>query len=302
MKKISYPFKRQLIQIAAAISSNPFLQNFGTGRIYKGGFKRICVPGLNCYSCPAAVGACPIGALQTVAGSRQFHMSFYVLGTLILIGTLVGRIVCGFLCLFGFFQDLLYKIPVSKLRVPKKIDRPLRRLKYAILALFVILLPIALTDQFGLSDPFFCKYICPVGTLEAGLPLLIKNESLRQIAGLLLNWKLLIATAVIVTSMSIYRPFCKYICPLGAFYSVFNRISVVKLKVDPSKCTGCHICEKRCTMQVDVLKNMNSTECIRCGKCKSECPSGAIDWHIGMVKKSDGVVRDYRSGSEADLS
>lgn len=267
---------RRVVQVFATVLSNPFLQNFPRGRIHQGSSKNLCVPGLNCYSCPAAAGSCPIGALQSVAADRNFSFSFYVVGFMILFGVAFARLICGFLCPFGFFQDLLYKIPMPKPKLAQKVDRPLRYLKYLILAVFVILLPLVITDAYGSGTPYFCKLICPAGTLEGGIPLLIKNESLRAMAGFLFDWKVLLLFVTVVSSVFIYRPFCKYICPLGAFYGLFNKISFYRLKVDGVKCTGCKTCEKQCKMQVRVTENINAAECIRCGDCIAACPEKAI--------------------------
>lgn len=279
LKKISTDLKRRGIQLLSAFLTNPFIQNFRSGNIYKGPLKYICVPGLNCYSCPSAAGSCPIGAMQTVAGSNRFHISLYVLGFLMIIGSVFGRVICGFLCLFGFLQDLLYKIPAPKLHVPARLDHKLRYLKYLILLFLVILLPAFFIDEFGLGEPFFCKYICPAGTIEAGIPLLIVNRSLRQMAGNLFLWKLLTAGILILASIFIYRPFCRYFCPLGAFYSFFNKISIIHLNLDKNTCVHCHKCETVCPMNVNILKNINTAECIRCGKCKNSCPTGSIQWN-----------------------
>ena len=73
---------RLLIQCAFAALSNGHLIGFGTGKIYTGSLKVLCHPGMNCYSCPGALGACPIGALQAVLNSRQYHIALYVLGLL----------------------------------------------------------------------------------------------------------------------------------------------------------------------------------------------------------------------------
>ncbi len=100
---------RSLIQAAATLLTNIHLPNFFKGGIYQGKGKAVCVPGLNCYSCPAASGACPIGAFQAVVGSSKFAFSYYITGFLILLGVLLGRFICGFLCPFGWFQELLHK-------------------------------------------------------------------------------------------------------------------------------------------------------------------------------------------------
>lgn len=280
-KNINVKVKKQnrmrlAIQVIFTALFNGYAIGFAKGQIFNGTTKAICVPVLNCYSCPGALGACPIGALQAVLGGHKHNFSFYVLGTIMLFGAVFGRLICGFLCPFGLIQDLLHKIPLAKITVPKKLDKALRYLKYIILVVMVILMPIFLTNQFGIAPPYFCKWLCPAGTLEGAFPLLLKNESLRNSIGFLFNWKLGILIAIIVLSILIYRPFCKYICPLGAFYGLFNRFALYRLDISTSKCINCKVCEKSCPMEVQVLKNINSTECIRCGKCKAVCPTHAI--------------------------
>ena len=267
---------RLTIQVLAAALFNGYAAGFAEGRIFTGDSKAVCVPVLNCYSCPGALGACPIGSLQAVLGGRRHDFSFYVIGLIMLFGLVLGRVICGFLCPFGLVQDLLHRIPAPRLRVPKKADRALRRLKYAVLALFVVLLPVFLTNKYGIGAPYFCKYICPAGILEGALPLLAKNESLRAGLGALFSWKLGILIAVLALSVLIHRPFCKYLCPLGALYGLFNRFSLYRMSVDGDKCVGCGKCARVCPMDVDVTKNPNSAECIRCGRCRAECPTGAV--------------------------
>lgn len=277
--------KRHLIQALAAIAHNPHLGNFFTGRIYQGPTKGVCVPGLNCYSCPGAAGACPIGSLQAVIGGRGRGVPYYVTGSVLLFGALFGRLICGFLCPFGFVQDLLHKIPSPKPSVPRRLDWALRRGKYASLAA-VLLLPAVLTDAFGIGDPFFCKYVCPAGTLEGGVPLLLANEALRAAAGFLFSWKMGILALVLAGSALLYRPFCKYLCPLGAVYGLLNRFSVYRMGVDPSACIHCGKCHRACKMGVDVTGDINSAECIRCGACKEACPAGAIRSGFGGMGKA----------------
>ena len=209
-KKICFLARfRGLIQAAAAILTNIHLPNFFKGTLYQGKGKYACVPGLNCYSCPGAAGACPIGAFQAVIGSSKFKFSYYITGTLILMGVLLGRFICGFLCPFGWLQELLHKIPVPKLSTRKL--KPLRSLKYVILAVFVIMLPLIVVNELGMGDPFFCKYICPQGVVEGAIPLAIANEGIRNALGALFSWKTGVLLAVVTASMFIYRPFCKWI-------------------------------------------------------------------------------------------
>lgn len=268
--------KRNIIQAAAALLTNLNIKGFFTGSIYKGASKQACVPGLNCYSCPGAVGACPIGSLQAELGKGRLRFPAYVTGILLFFGVMFGRLICGFFCMFGLIQDLLYKIPVPKLVIPKKIDKPLRYVKYAILLMFVIILPLFLRDEYGTSAPYFCKLICPAGTLEGGIPLVLLNTGLRSVIGFLFRWKVSILIIILALSIFIYRPFCKYICPLGAIYSLFNRFSFYQMNLDRSRCIGCKQCERQCKMGVEITKNINSTECIRCGACINACKKGAI--------------------------
>lgn len=268
---------QRLFQLAAAALFNGYAAGFQKGKIFTGGSKAVCVPVLNCYSCPGALGACPIGALQTALGAKH-HFPFYVLGTLMLFGVILGRAVCGLLCPFGLVQDLLHKIPVPKGTVPRRLDRPARYLKYGVLAVLVILLPAFLVTDTGIVPPLFCKYLCPAGTLGGGVPLLVSDPNLRKVAGALFGWKALVLAAILIASAFVHRPFCKYLCPLGAFYALFNRFSFFQIRLDQGKCVGCGMCEAACPMQVDVTRDINSPECIRCGKCKAVCPTGAVSW------------------------
>ncbi len=272
---------RLWVQLAFAALTNGYLYGFFTGRIYTGPSKAVCVPGLNCYSCPGALGACPIGSLQAVLGSRKFGFSFYVLGFFLLFGSLMGRFICGWLCPFGLIQDLFYRIPFFRKRKNLPGHGVLVWMKYAILLLFVILLPLLVTDPLGQGSPWFCQYICPAGTLMAGIPLTLAQESLRAAAGALFAWKLTILLLLLLLSLWIYRPFCKYLCPLGAVYGLFHPVALYHYTIDADKCVKCGICKQACPMDIPVWKQPDSRECIRCGKCVRACPAAAIEQRIG---------------------
>lgn len=274
---------RGWIQAVATLLTNIHIPNLLKGKIYQGNVKTMCVPGLNCYSCPAATGACPIGAFQAVVGSSKFKFTYYITGFFILLGVLLGRFICGFLCPFGWFQDLLHKIPGKKLSTAKL--KPLRYLKYVILVVFVILLPAFVTNSLGMGDPFFCKYICPQGVLEGAIPLALANSGIRAALGHLFTFKFTILALFIILSILFYRPFCKWICPLGAIYSLFNKVSFLKIQVDHEKCVGCQKCSRVCKMDVNVVDTPNHPECIRCGECMKACPTDAICYHYGFSTK-----------------
>ncbi len=289
---------RGLLQAGAALLTNPHLSNLLKGQIYRGKVKYVCVPGLNCYSCPAATGACPIGAIQSVIGSSSFRFSYYVTGTLILLGALLGRLVCGFLCPFGWFQELLHKIPLPRRKLSTKKLRPLRYLKYLIL-LLTLTLPLFFTNEIGLGDPFFCKYLCPQGVLEGAIPLSLASESVRSALGSLFAWKSAVLAAVVILSVLFYRPFCKWLCPLGAFYALFNRVSLTGMQVDGHKCVHCGRCERACGMDVDVTKTPDHPECIRCGMCVKACPTGAVRFRFGLSRGAGADENPNSTGRNA---
>ncbi len=278
---------RRWIQIAATVLSNGFYLFPFTRSIYQGRLKSICVPGLNCYSCPAATGACPLGSLQSLfsairpsIAAGKCHVGLYVIGFLGIIGSLVGRMPCAWLCPFGFFQELIHKIPSRKIEIP----RFLSFVKYGILALFVILLPLFVVDEFGYGQTWFCKLVCPAGTLEAGLPMSVLQPELRDLWGALFANKVVILLVLTALMIFIRRPFCRIVCPLGAIYSLFNRVSVFRMVHHPDKCVHCMECYKGCPMGVRFYEGANQPDCIRCLKCMQEsCKFGAISCVVAGV-------------------
>ena len=274
---------RRLIMPAAFVLSNIHIPNFFKGAIYQGAGKNVCVPGLNCYSCPGAAGSCPIGAIQAVVGSSKFSFSYYITGFIILLGVLLGRFICGFLCPFGWFQELLHKIPTRKFS--SRNLRALRYVKYFVLIFAVLALPALITNSLGMGDPLFCKYICPQGVLEGAIPLAITNSGIRMALGKLFTWKMVVLICIAVLAVLFYRPFCKWICPLGAFYSLFNKVSFLSMEVDEHSCVSCDKCISACGMDVDVRKTPDHPECIRCGACIKSCPKVAISYRYGMADR-----------------
>ena len=276
---------RKTIQIIYSIFTNINIKGFFTGFIYTGKLKNICIPTINCYSCPGALFACPIGSIQSFFTSRKIKFPFFIIGFLLLIGILFGRFVCGWLCLFGFIQEILFKIKTKKISISKKVNNKLIYIKYIILFIFVFTLPIFVRDKFNISYPYFCKFICPAGMLEGGIPLLLVNKYMRSAAGFLYKWKLFILIMMLLSSIFIYRPFCKYFCPLGAIYGLLQKINIFNINVDKNKCVNCNICNKTCKMSVDITNNKNYSECIKCGECIDICPQNAISF----IKKNNMI-------------
>ncbi|MBP5746128.1 MAG: 4Fe-4S binding protein [Lachnospiraceae bacterium] len=266
---------RSYVQLIAAVLYNCNIKGFADASIYQGNIKGLCVPGLNCYSCPGAIGACPLGSLQTGLLSSRYKVPYYILGTLLLFGLFLGRFICGWICPFGFIQELIYKIPSKKIR-KNKVTGLLTYLKYVILIIFVIVIPL------WKLIPGFCKYICPVGTLEGGIFFTYMDPALRQITGILFTWKVFLMVLILVICVFCYRMFCRFLCPLGAIYSFFNPIAFFGIKVDDKKCIHCDSCVKNCRMDV---RHICDRECIHCGDCIKHCPVDAISF--GSIKNRE---------------
>ncbi len=276
--KCLIPSKRRLIQLYAALLFNANLKGFVNGKIYQGPLKNICTPGLNCYSCPGASGACPLGSLQNALGTSNKRMPYYVVGIILLYGILLGRMICGFLCPFGLIQELLYKIKTPKLK-KNKVTKILSYFKYVVLSFFVVIVPI----MYGIRNvplPGFCKYICPAGTIEGAFGLLsnVVNEGELARLGPLFTWKFILMVSIVVGCIFIFRMFCRFICPLGALYGLFNRVSILGIKLDKPSCVDCGLCVSKCKMDIT---RVGDHECISCGDCISVCPTNAISFKGG---------------------
>ncbi|MFG6357999.1 MAG: 4Fe-4S binding protein [Acetatifactor sp.] len=266
---------RLAVQLIFTILTNGYTYGYLRGKIYQGNLKYTCVPGLNCYSCPGALASCPIGALQALLNRQGYHMPFAALGFFFLFGSLLGRFVCGWLCPFGLVQDLLHRIPFFYKRKRLPLHRILKYGKYLVLVLFVILGSLFLFGGFA-KVPAFCKYLCPSGTLFGALPLLAANGQLRELTGALFLWKLAALIFILLLSVIIYRPFCQYLCPLGAIYGLFNRFSLVQIHWEEEKCVSCGACQRACPVGLSVRQISLSPECIRCGRCVSACPENCL--------------------------
>lgn len=281
------PSKRKLMQLYFALLFNANIRGFVSGKIYTGKSKKMCVPGINCYSCPGAVGACPLGSLQ---GAFQADRStlYYMVGILLLYALAFGRMICGWLCPFGLVQELGYKIKTPKLK-KSPVTRLLSFLKYAILVFFVFIVPIL----YGIRDkamPAFCKYICPAGTLEGGIGLLSNKANAGEFGrlGFLFTWKFALMVSILVGCVFIFRLFCRFLCPLGALYGLFNKLSFFGIKVEKPNCTQCGKCVSHCKMDI---RHVGDPECISCGECVDVCPTKAIVWKGPKIflKENEGA-------------
>ena len=275
MRRFSLLRIRLFFQVIYTIITNGYLYGFFNGKIYKGSLKYACVPGLNCYSCPGAVASCPLGALQAALNKRHFEVPFAVLGFFFVFGSVFGRFVCGWLCPFGLLQDLLHRIPLFRKRKQLPYHPVLKYGKYVVLLGLVVVGSSFLFTGFA-KIPAFCKFLCPSGTLMGALPLLGMDEQLRSQAGALFGWKFGILLVLIFISINVYRPFCQYLCPLGAIYGWFNRFSLVQIHWEKDTCISCMACQRACPVDLPPEKISVSVECIKCGQCVAACPKECL--------------------------
>ena len=290
------PGTRRLVQLYSALLYNAHLRGFIDGEIYVGRAKTVCVPGFNCYSCPGAIGACPLGSIQNALAAAGHQAGWYVLGIILLYGVILGRTICGWLCPLGLIQELLHKIPTPKIR-KSRITRVLSWLKYILLAVFAAAIPLWYGLRHNMPLPGFCKYICPAGTFEGAIGLLANpvNSEKFSMLGILFTRKFIIMLLIGLLCVFCYRTFCRFICPLGAIYGLFNSFNVIGVKVDSSRCSGCGSCVCSCGMDV---RHVGDHECINCGRCMEVCTRNAISIKAGSftlkapADKTDSLNRD----------
>lgn len=264
---LSLQLWRKISQIIGAIVPNSYFKVISSQVIYRGLLKGFCIPLMNCYACPLAVFACPIGTMQHFAVKHR--VPYYLIGWLSMVSLSVGRLACGWICPFGFMQDLMAKIKLKKFHLPSYLGY----LKYVFLVLFVLIIP------YFTGEHWFSK-LCPWGALEASVPwglwnpkdpnflaLTPHNKPILDLVGGMYFFKLGILAGFILLMLFTFRPFCKLMCPLGAIFSLFNRLSILRLKVDLESCLQCDRCYRLCPMDLKVYEEANALECIRCLEC-----------------------------------
>lgn len=217
----------------------------------------MCSPVFHCYACPLATFACPIGVIAQFSALHVFP--FIAVGLLVAVGAVFGSLICGWVCPFGFLQDLVAKVPTPKFDLP----RVAGYLRYVMLIVAVLAVPYF----FGEGHPLFVCRICPAGALEAAVP----NMVGQAVAGEQVVWpnaaKLIILGLFLIAIFFVRRPWCRLLCPLGAVFSLFNRVSAFFLRFDADECTPCERCHQLCEYGLQPEKMPNDLSCIRCLEC-----------------------------------
>ena len=225
----------------------------------------MCSPVLHCYACPLAAFACPIGVIAQLTAMHIFP--FIAIGLLVIIGAAFGSLLCGWVCPFGFLQDLAAKVPTPRLELPKWTGY----FRYVVLIIMVLAIPYFFGEGHWL---FICR-LCPAGALEAAVPNMVSQIVAGQKISPPGAIKLTILGLFLVTIFFVNRPWCRLLCPLGGVFSVFNRVSAFFLRIDTNKCNSCKQCHKLCEYGIEPDKTPNDTGCIRCLEC-TKCGPDAI--------------------------
>lgn len=234
--------------------------NIGVNQSLK--FGAIC-PAFFCYGCPWAAFSCPIGSLQTFTAIGPFP--FYTIGLLGIFSLALGRFWCGWVCPFGTVQDLVTRI---RSRSDVVSLPPIPWLKYLSLVGILIAAWIA-------AETLFCK-VCPSGSLFAAIPHRIANGDKFDF-GTFFYIHLVTLGVALILFVLFSRFWCRYLCPLGAIFGAFNRISILKIKMDKHLCTNCEQCLKVCPANLSDVEQIGcSSDCIQCGKCIETCPVDAV--------------------------
>jgi len=186
--------------------------------------------------------------------------------SMLLITAIIGRFFCGFLCSFGtmgdFFWYLGTKLKLPRPKIGSKADRILKKLKYVILVLIILLIwTFGATILNGTNSPW------TVFGMYASLKGWSDLTALVSAGALLL-------LLIVVGSLFIERMFCRYLCPLGGIFAIVSKFRLFKIRKPRAKCGACRACTKRCSMGISLYRTnvVKSAECIDCMNCVEICP------------------------------
>jgi len=284
---------RRFTQVGlGVIFTNHYVNAIWTKGLYEGPLRSICIPGLNCHSCPFATLACPIGIMQSFAANHA--LPFYLAGYLFLIGILFGRAACGWICPFGWLQDMMHKIKSKKFGIPKW----LTHFKWVSLLGLTLILP------YYTEVHWFSK-LCPYGGLIGAIPWALWNpispvfdEPVIE-PGSFGTWfiiKMVILGGFLIWFVLAKRPFCRVACPLGLIFSWFNKISLLKLDVPKEQCSDCYQCKTACPTDLHIPTQVDDPGCIKCLDCLA-CghvkAKFSFDYGFFMKDRRQAVEKNY---------
>ncbi|MDI6846679.1 MAG: 4Fe-4S binding protein [Candidatus Bathyarchaeia archaeon] len=244
---------------------------------------------------PNTVGDAFTAIQFTLSGWKDNNVVFpwLAIASFLIIGILLGKSLCGWICPFGFIQDLIGFIKRKKMKLSPRTHESMIYVKYAVLsiALFVSV-TFSIVKLVGISRSYeealgiFAKApfttLSPAETLFSTLLQILSNSDSEILSNPLFWTQLFIMVGVLVFAAYVPRGWCKYFCPHGAIMAVLNRFSFLGLRRDLVKCAKgeCRLCVEACPMQVRILdspwEKFSDPECIYCLKCVDSCPNKAI--------------------------
>jgi len=204
-----------------------------------------------------------------ISGSFSFgSLSFQIFTVVAVLGVTIiaGRFFCGFLCAFGSMGDfaafLGKKLHLPQPKVPAKLESGLKYIKYILLAFIVVFIWIlGVVTVPDTANPWtvFGMY-AKIGSWSG-------TSYLLSIGGALL-------LSIFVASMFLPRFFCRYLCPLGAIFTLTSKARIHSVVKPTTNCGGCTLCTKKCPMALDLTdkETVRSGECICCMACVDNCP------------------------------
>ncbi|MCW3976063.1 MAG: 4Fe-4S binding protein [Candidatus Bathyarchaeota archaeon] len=245
--------------------------------------------------------------LSSMAGSLtfiQYMLSLPLfpwipLASILIIGVIIGRLLCGWACPFGFIQDLLSRLSKEKIRISQQNHNKYIKIKFVFLGItlfvsFILALSLHLDANNELKralGPFaegIFYTISPNETFFGDLPGLLAQASTGSlnlnISNYLLYFNLIFLIFTLIGAFKIPRFWCKYLCPLGGFLGIIAKCSLLGIRRDLTKCDRCMKCVKVCPMQIKILElpweKFTDTECTLCVECIEECPNDALKLKI----------------------
>nr|WP_315020430.1 4Fe-4S binding protein [uncultured Aminipila sp.] len=211
-----------------------------------------------------------------------------LVSVIFLLTAMLGRFFCGWMCAFGTLMDFLYfisyKITRRKVKVNYKVDKALKSLKYIVLAISVIFIWTLGQNLFKGSNPWDI-----FGIYTSFGEHSVLNEFVKS------NWiGVGLLGIVVLGGLFIERFFCRYLCPLGAIFSILSKLRIIKIRKTENNCGKCNRCSKACSMGINLNPKevVTSGECINCFKCTSACPRNNLNIMAGTkpLKKIAAVI------------
>jgi len=245
--------------------------------------------------------------LSSVGGSLtfiQFMMSqpefpWVPLASILIIGALVGRLLCGWGCPFGFVQDLLSTIGKKKTNIDHRTHEKMRNIKFAFLGItLMISFSLAIMLYMGVGEEFknalgpfangLFYAVSPNETFFGDIPNLFAAASSGSLSfgtsSYLLYFNLFLLVCILIGAYKIPRFWCRYLCPLGAFMGILAKFSFVGIRRDLTRCDRSLECVKACPMQINILnlpwEKFTHSECTLCLECLDACPNKALKLKI----------------------